>query len=112
MPPTPIQLNNESLQLVDGLHRRQKDLVEYQIPRLRDCTGPLSTQQQLANELREDLDAFTRNIDVSGLSVNSIILHGLYPPQALELHAEDTLKKADRAAVKEIADEFRGASIR
>ncbi|KAF8136015.1 Sec20-domain-containing protein [Mycena galopus ATCC 62051] len=36
----------------------------FQIPRLRSCRGPLSTQQDLAAELREDIDTFARQVEV------------------------------------------------
>ena len=64
MPPVPQALDEESRELIEGLTRREKDLTSYQIPRLRDCTSSLSVQQQFATELREDLDTFTRQIEV------------------------------------------------
>jgi len=38
-------------------------LLEFQIPRLRDCKGPLTVQQNLAAELREDVDVLGRQIE-------------------------------------------------
>lgn len=64
MPPIPNTLDEEALQLVLSLERRQEDLSEFQVPRLRSCTGPLSLQQNLAAELREDIDNFSRQVEV------------------------------------------------
>ena len=65
MAPIPQILDDETKALAENLQRREKDLTEFQIPRLRDCKGPLSVQQQFAAELREDLDAFTKQVEVS-----------------------------------------------
>lgn len=65
MAPIPQTLDIETKDLIDGLYRREKDLAEFQVPRLRDCSGPLSVQQRLAAELREDLDVFGKQIEVS-----------------------------------------------
>ncbi|EMD35457.1 hypothetical protein CERSUDRAFT_96573 [Gelatoporia subvermispora B] len=70
MPPIPSTLDEQTSALIASLQRRQKDLAEFQIPRLRTCTGPLATQQQFAVELREDLDAFSRQVDSLDLSVD------------------------------------------
>lgn len=64
MAPIPSSLNTETINLIDNLQRRQKDLDDYQVPRLRDCKGPLSVQQKLAAELKEDLNAFGQQIEV------------------------------------------------
>ena len=64
MPPLPTTLNDETKDLILSLQRRQKDLSEFQVPRLRACIGPLSLQQDLATELREDIETFTRQIEV------------------------------------------------
>ncbi|KAG6844313.1 hypothetical protein H0H87_007842, partial [Tephrocybe sp. NHM501043] len=49
--------------------RRQNDLVEFQVPRLRSCQGPLSLQQNLAAELREDIDSFAQHVEALQLSI-------------------------------------------
>jgi protein transport protein SEC20 len=72
MPPLPSTLDAQTLSIIDILGRRLRDLVEVQIPRLRDCTGPLSLQQQLAGELREDTDTCAQQIEVSSCS-NSVL---------------------------------------
>ena len=64
MPPLPVTLNEEIVSIIDSLRRRRQDLSGLQIQRLRTCTGPLTVQQQYAAELREDLDAFARQVEV------------------------------------------------
>lgn len=64
MAPIPIELDADTVRLIDHAQRRAKDIQEFQIPRLRDCNGPLSLQQQLNSELRDDIDAFARQIEV------------------------------------------------
>ena len=64
MPPLPSTYDEETNSLIASVQRRQKDLSEFQIPRLRDCKGPLTVQQNLAAELREDVDTLGRQIQV------------------------------------------------
>jgi len=64
MPPLPSSLDQESLALIDQVERRKTDLNDYQLPRLRNCQGPLSVQQDLAAELREDIDTFASQVEV------------------------------------------------
>lgn len=64
MPPLPSALDEETTDLISLIERRQKDLADFQLPRLRQCTGPLSLQQQYAAELRDDLDAFAKQVEV------------------------------------------------
>ena len=64
MPPIPIAYDENAEKLIESLQRRQKDLHDFQIPRLRTCTGPLSVQQQYAAEIREDMDGFARQVEV------------------------------------------------
>lgn len=65
MPPLPSTLDATTQNLVEALARRERDLREFQIPRLRTCDGPLATQQQYAAEIREDLDGFGKQVEVS-----------------------------------------------
>ena len=65
MPPLPSLLDEETTNIIASLERRQKDLADFQIPRLRTCTGPLTQQQQYAAELRDDLDLFSLQLEVS-----------------------------------------------
>ncbi|KAH7922756.1 hypothetical protein BV22DRAFT_1106445 [Leucogyrophana mollusca] len=63
MPPLPSSLDSEALDLISNVERRQNDLLSFQIPRLRACQGPLSLQQTLAAELREDTEVLSRYIE-------------------------------------------------
>jgi protein transport protein SEC20 len=45
--------------------RRLADLQTYQLPRLRDCRGPVDLQRELSAELKEDIRRVERSIDVS-----------------------------------------------
>lgn len=65
MPPLPSTYDDDTKGLIASVQRREKDISGFQIPRLRECRGPLSTQQDLAAELREDLDVLSRQIEVS-----------------------------------------------
>ncbi|KAH9833336.1 Sec20-domain-containing protein [Rhodofomes roseus] len=89
MPPLPSTLNEEIVSTIESLRRRRKDLSEFQIQRLRTCTGPLGVQQQYAAELREDLDAFTRQVE------------------SLELSVDDQRTERDRRELWQVVDEFR-----
>lgn len=62
MPPIP---DDDTKSLISSVRRRLKDLSEFQIPRLRDCNGPLAVQQNLAAELREDVDTLAKQIEVN-----------------------------------------------
>ena len=64
MPSLPPAFDEETTGLVDFTTRLQNDLGDVQIPRLRACTGPLVLQQTLAAEIREDIDALTRKVEV------------------------------------------------
>ncbi|KAJ7754458.1 Sec20-domain-containing protein [Mycena metata] len=70
MPPLPTTFDEETLQLVASARRHENDLAEFQIPRLRSCQGPLSLQQNLAAELREDVDTFARQIEALDVLVD------------------------------------------
>ncbi|KAH9962933.1 Sec20-domain-containing protein [Russula dissimulans] len=48
---------------IAAIQRRQNDLREFQIPRLRGCSESLAVQQQYAAELREDLEAITHLVE-------------------------------------------------
>ena len=64
MAPIPTTFEQDTIELIENIDRRQRDLSEFQIPRLRDCVGPLATQQQYAGEVREDIDVLARIIEV------------------------------------------------
>ncbi|QRW04036.1 hypothetical protein RhiLY_03035 [Ceratobasidium sp. AG-Ba] len=63
MPPISSPLFTEAQTTYEGISRILKDLNEYQIPRLRDCKGPLTLQQQFAAELRDDIDALAKRLE-------------------------------------------------
>ncbi|KAG8743655.1 hypothetical protein FRC10_011624 [Ceratobasidium sp. 414] len=63
MPPIVSPLFTEAQATHEGVSRRLKDLDEYQIPRLRDCKGPLAQQQQFAAELRDDIEALAKRLE-------------------------------------------------
>ncbi|KDQ31948.1 hypothetical protein PLEOSDRAFT_1100467 [Pleurotus ostreatus PC15] len=62
MPPIPTVYDEEVTQLIESTQRRQKDIADFQIPRLRTCNGPLALQQRLFAELREDIDLYAREL--------------------------------------------------
>ena len=70
MPPIPSTLDDAVRASIAALERTHNDLHDFQIPRLRACPGPLATQQQYAAELREDVEAFARKVDVLALAVD------------------------------------------
>jgi protein transport protein SEC20 len=68
MAPIPVTFDDSTNNTIDNLNRRLKDLSELQIPRLRKCTGPLTVQQRLSAELRDDLDACVQHFNVGKCS--------------------------------------------
>ncbi|KZT07077.1 uncharacterized protein LAESUDRAFT_736621 [Laetiporus sulphureus 93-53] len=91
MAPIPSTLNEETRSLVESLQRRQKDLSDFQINRLRTCTGPPALQQRYAAELREDIDAFAHQI------------------KNLDIAVDDQRTERDRHELRQIVDEFHAA---
>jgi hypothetical protein len=65
MPPLPTSFDDATSTSITSIQRRQNDLREFQIPRLRDCSESLAVQQQYAAELREDLETITHLVEVS-----------------------------------------------
>jgi hypothetical protein len=65
MPPLPTTFDDATKASITSIQRRQNDLREFQIPRLRGCSDSLSVQQQYAAELREDLESITHLVEVS-----------------------------------------------
>jgi len=63
MPPLPTTFDDATNTSIASIQRRQNDLREFQLPRLRGCTESLTVQQQYAAELREDLEAITRLVE-------------------------------------------------
>jgi protein transport protein SEC20 len=71
MPPIPVTLDEQTRLSMESLQRRINDLVKFQIPRLRQCTGPLAIQQRLNAEVRDDIDACTQQVEVSFSAIYS-----------------------------------------
>ncbi|KAK0203834.1 Sec20-domain-containing protein [Desarmillaria ectypa] len=69
MPAIPSTFDEETSQTIASIERRQNDILQFQIPRLRACKGPLTAQQNLAAELREDLNAIARQVEGLDLMV-------------------------------------------
>ena len=65
MPPMPTTFDDATNTSIASIQRRQNDLREFQLPRLRGCSDSLTVQQQYAAELREDLETITRLVEVS-----------------------------------------------
>ncbi|EPT00578.1 hypothetical protein FOMPIDRAFT_1162936 [Fomitopsis schrenkii] len=89
MAPLPSSLSEDLLTIIESLRRRRKDLSDFQLQRLRSCTGPLAIQQQYAAELREDLDTFARHVE------------------DLDLSVDDQRTERDRRELRQVVDEFR-----
>ncbi|KAH8977918.1 hypothetical protein EDB92DRAFT_1913434 [Lactarius akahatsu] len=70
MPPLPPTFDDATSASIASIQRRQGDLRDFQIPRLRGCTESLATQQQCAAELREDLETVMRLIESLDESVD------------------------------------------
>jgi len=64
MPPLPAVFDADSLALAETIERGLNDLSTFQILRLRTCTGPLTTQQLWAAEIREDVEKLGAQIEV------------------------------------------------
>ena len=65
MAPIPITLPEDALFLISAAERRYRFLSDSELPKLRQCIGPLSVQQTLAEDLRVDTIALTRQVEVS-----------------------------------------------
>lgn len=110
MAPIPTQLDEEISNSIHSLQRRQKDLAEFQIPRLRECKGPLTTQQQYAAELREDLDSFAKQVEVRC----DTFLYGFNSPpeKSLDIAVDDQKSARARRELRQIVDEFQASLAR
>ncbi|KAH9899354.1 Sec20-domain-containing protein [Cubamyces lactineus] len=94
MPPLPSALDEETADLIASIERRQKDLSDFQIPRLRQCTGPLALQQQYAAELRDDLDVLAKQVET------------------LDVAVEDQRTERARRELRQVVDEFKACLTR
>lgn len=50
--------------LIASLNRHLKDLSTFQIPRLAECSGPKTLQEELVAELREDMEELKKGMEV------------------------------------------------
>lgn len=91
MAPIPSTLDSETKSLIESLERKQRDLFEFQISRLRSCQGPLSTQQDYAAEIREDIEGFARSVE------------------KLDIAVDDQNGEKSRIELRQIVNEFKGA---
>lgn len=75
MPPLPTTFDDATNASIASIQRRQNDLREFQLPRLRGCSESLTVQQQYAAELREDLETITRLVEVSQRQTLFLFMH-------------------------------------
>ncbi|KIM45396.1 hypothetical protein M413DRAFT_442068 [Hebeloma cylindrosporum] len=72
MAPIPSRLPEEALSLISAAERRYKHIADTEIPELRKCIGPLSVQQALAEDVREDTIALTQQIETLDMMVDDL----------------------------------------
>ncbi|KAL4249862.1 Sec20-domain-containing protein [Abortiporus biennis] len=70
MAPLPSTIDADVQARIDSLQRKQKDLFDFQIPRLKNCKGPLILQQQYAAEVRDDIEQFAKVVETLGIAVD------------------------------------------
>ncbi|EEB96675.1 hypothetical protein MPER_04150, partial [Moniliophthora perniciosa FA553] len=111
MPPIPPTFDSNTQDLISSTSRLINDISEYQIPRLRDCKGPLSAQQQLANEVREDLDKLGRQIQELDVFVgdqqgerNRMMLKQVVEEKVEQLNRKKKESRAALLASKRVID--------
>ncbi|KAJ3920501.1 Sec20-domain-containing protein [Lentinula edodes] len=88
MPPLSPIFTPEAAQVISSIRRRELDISNVQIPRLKTCLGPLSLQHKLSTELREDIDVFARQIET------------------LDAMVDDQKGSKSRRELRVLADEF------
>jgi len=88
MAPIPNTLPEDALSLVSATERRYNYLIESELPKLRQCIGPLSLQQTLAEDLRVDTVALTRQVET------------------LEIMVDDLQGEKNRRELRRIVDDF------
>ena len=74
MPPLPTTFDDATNASIASIQRRQNDLREFQLPRLRGCSESLTVQQQYAAELREDLETIARLVEVCSCKTLSLFV--------------------------------------
>ena len=112
MAPIPT-FSEETSGLILAARRIQADLIDVQVPRLRSCEGPLSLQQNLAAELREDIGTFEQQIAACHLTM------GVFPfmlntviSQELDLCIDDQPGVKSQAALRDVVAEFKDSLSR
>lgn len=104
-PATPPVLPQELQDLLASLARRLRDLESFQVPQLATCRGPLSLQEQFANDVRREMVGARRDLEVRlafadrpscELLTDTLGWFGRW--QELKLQVDDLDKAKDRAA--------------
>ncbi|KAL0568292.1 Protein transport protein sec20 [Marasmius crinis-equi] len=67
MPPIPSAFDAEAIELIESSDRIERDIVEVQIPRLRDGKGASASERE---EIRGDLDKLSRKLEDLNLLVD------------------------------------------
>lgn len=67
-------MSSEVPQITTSIRRRLADLQTYQLPRLRECKGPIDLQRELSAELKEDIRRIKRSLDVRAALCNSTVM--------------------------------------
>lgn len=57
-------------EMLDDARRRIHDIASFQLPRLRECSSSLADHNQLALELREDMDAVSRLVEELAVAID------------------------------------------
>ena len=107
MAPIPNTIPEDALFLISAAERRYNYLTDSELPKLRQCIGPLSVQQTLAEDLRVDTIALTRQVEVS---LFETIFRFSHDPsdriQALEIMIDDLQGEKNRRELRGIVDDF------
>jgi len=72
MAPIPNTFPEDALSLISAAERRYNYLTDSELPKLRQCIGPLSLQQTLAEDIRVDTVALTRQVETLEIMVDDL----------------------------------------
>jgi protein transport protein SEC20 len=86
--PIPNTFPEDALSLISAAERRYNYLTDSELPKLRQCIGPLSLQQTLAEDIRMDTVALTRQVET------------------LEIMVDDLQGEKNRRELRKIVDDF------
>ncbi|KAL0061081.1 Protein transport protein sec20 [Marasmius tenuissimus] len=67
MAPIPPKFDSEAIEIIESLERLERDIVEVQIPKLREGKGTLISERE---EIRNDLDKLGRQLEELSLLVD------------------------------------------